>query len=110
MSLFSIFGGRAQLKAWGQALTAAGCRLPAKPDRKTYETITAQMIADDCRVITECANDIIRSQDAESRRQKHLILFSRYGRLTKLEPYASGSQKKMIREARKMVTEARKHK
>lgn len=110
MSLFAFLGAGARQKAWAQALTAAGCKVPPKADRKTYETITAQMIADDCRVITECANDIMRCQDAESRRQKHLVLFSRYGRLTKLEPYAQADQRKKIQDARKLVKEARKYK
>ena len=36
MSLLAFLGGRHDKKAWGRALFASGCRLPAKPDVKRY--------------------------------------------------------------------------
>lgn len=110
MSLFSIFGARGNRKAWIQALNAAGSKLDSKTTRDTLGRVTDQMVADDCRVIGECARDIIDSETGDGRRQKHLILYSRYSRLIRLEPYASRSQKKRIAEAKRIVTEARKYK
>ena len=51
MSLFAFLGGRHDKKAWGRALFASGCKLPAKPDVKKYEKITDQIIANDCKII-----------------------------------------------------------
>lgn len=110
MSLFAFLGGRHDTRAWARALTAAGCKLPKKPSHKILASMTDQTIADDCRIIRECARDIMQTESSEERRQKHLVLYSRYARLTNLSAYAASNQKKIIEESRKLVTQARKYK
>ena len=51
MSLLAFLGGRHDKKAWGRALFASGCKLPAKPDVKKYERATQQIISNDCKII-----------------------------------------------------------
>ena len=58
MSLLAFLGGRHDKKAWGRALFASGCKLPAKPDVKKYEKITDQIIANDCKIIKECYKEV----------------------------------------------------
>lgn len=110
MSLFAFLGGRHDTRSWAKALAAAGCKLPKKPNHKLLAGMTDQTIADDCRIIRECARDIMQTESSDERRQKHLVLYSRYARLTNLAPYAASNQKKTIEEARKLVAQARKFK
>lgn len=110
MSILAFLGGRHDRKGWLCALNAAGSKLAPKTKKETLSKVTEQMIADDCRIIEECCRDIMESTAKEERRQKHLILYSRYSHLNRLEPYANHVQKKMIAKAKKLVTEARKFK
>lgn len=110
MSLFAFLGGRHDKKAWGRALFAAGFKLPEKPDVKRYEKLTAQLINADCRAIRESADVIMKTNDPDLRRQKHMILYSRYARLSSMEPYADHKQKQLIKASKELVAKARKFK
>lgn len=108
MSLFAFLGGRHDHKAWGRALFASGCRLPDKVDKKTYEKLTAKIIANDCKIIKECAGIIGRTKSQDVRNKRKMMMFSRIGHLSRLEPYADRKQKTMIREAKAEAAKARK--
>lgn len=110
MSLFAFLGGRHDKKAWGRALFAAGCKLPAKPDAKKYDKVTAQIISNDCKIIKESANIIMTTGSDTVRSKRRLIMFSRYSHLSRLEPYATRKQRVQIREAKAMAAKARKYK
>lgn len=108
MSLLAFLGGRHDKKAWGRALFAAGCRLPDKPDTKKYDKITAQIIANDCKIIQESAQIIMRTKSDDVRSKRKMMMFSRFSQLTSLEPYASKDQRQMIKEAKAAAAKARK--
>lgn len=108
MSLFAFLGGRHDRKAWGRALFASGCRLPDKMDKATYEKLTAKIIANDCKVIKECAGIICRTRSQDVRSKRKMMMFSRIGHLSRLEPYANKEQKVMIREAKAEAAKARR--
>lgn len=110
MSIFAFLGGRHNKSEWEKALIGAGCKLPPKADQKTCEAMTAACIEEDCAVIARCSDTIMHTQSKEERSQSHLVLFSRYSRLSRLEPYACFRQKAAITKARKQVQEARKYK
>lgn len=108
MSIFAFLGGRHNKRAWGQALFAAGCKLPAKPDTKRYEKVTQQIIQNDCRIINECARMIMTTKSDAVRSKRKMIMYSRYTHLSHLEPYANRKQRTMIREAKAAAAKARK--
>lgn len=108
MSLFAFLGGRHDRKAWGQALFACGCKLPAKPDVKKYEKVTEQIIANDCRIIKECAHIICTTQNSTVRSKRKMIMFSRFSHVSRLEPYATRKQRQLIRDAKAAAAKARR--
>lgn len=108
MSLFAFLGGRHNKRAWGQALFAAGCKLPEKPDVKKYEKVTQQIIQNDCKIIKESAHIILTSHSDAVRSKRKMIMFSRYSHLSHLEPYADRKQRALIREAKAAAAKARK--
>lgn len=108
MSLFAFLGGRFDRKAWGRALFASGCKLPAKPDVKKYEKVTEQIISNDCRIIKECAHIIQTTQNPTVRSKRKMIMFSRYSHVSRLEPYATRKQRKLIQEAKAAAAKARR--
>lgn len=108
MSILAFLGGRHDKKAWGRALFAAGCKLPAKPDVKKYERVTDQIIFNDCKIIKECAHTILTTKSDAVRSKKKMIMYSRYTHLAHLEPYATRKQQTMIKEAKAAATKARK--
>ena len=110
MSLLAFLGGRHDKKAWGRALFASGCRLPAKPDVKRYEKATQQLIANDCKIIKECAHVILTTRSEVVRSKNRMMMFSRYNHLARLEPYADRQQREMIAEAKAVAAKARKMK
>lgn len=110
MSIFAFLGGRHDKKAWGRALFASGCKLPAKPDVKKYERATDQMIANDCKIIRESAKIIMSTKSDQVRSKRRMIMFSRYSHLNRLEPYASRKQRPLIKEAKAAVVKARRYK
>ena len=93
MSLLAFLGGRHDKKAWGRALFASGCRLPAKPDVKRYEKATQQLISNDCKIIKECAHVILTTRSEVVRSKNRMMMFSRYNHLARLEPYADRQQR-----------------
>lgn len=109
MSLLFFLGGRHDKKAWMRTLSQAGANVMEKADSETLAKITDQLIASDCGAIEECANIMMKSPDKELRNQRRLVLFSRYNHLLKLEPYASGEQKELIKKAKELTTKARKY-
>lgn len=110
MSLLAFLGGRHDKKAWGRALFAAGCKLPAKPDVKKYDRVTAQIISNDCKIIRESAHIIMNTTSDDVRSKRRLIMFSRYSHLSRLEPYATRKQRQQIKEAKAAAAKARKYK
>ena len=110
MSLLAFLGGRHDKKAWGRALFASGCKLPAKPDVKKYEKITDQIIANDCKIIKESAHIILTTKNDAVRCKRPMIMFSLYNHLSRLEPYADSKQRALIDEAKAAATKARKAK
>jgi len=108
MSLLAFLGGRFNKRAWGQALFASGCRLPEKPDIKRYARATDQLIRNDCRIILESARYISKTKSSDVRNKRKMIMFSRISHLSRLEPYADRSQRKLIREAKNAAAKARK--
>jgi hypothetical protein len=110
MSLLAFLGGRHDKKAWGRALFASGCRLPAKPDVKRYEKATQQLISNDCKIIKECAHVILTTRSEVVRNKNRMMMFSRYNHLARLEPYADRQQREMIAEAKAVAAKARKMK
>ena len=108
MSLLAFLGGRHDKKAWGRALFASGCKLPAKPDVKKYERATNQIILNDCKIITESAHIIITTKRDAVRCTRKMTMFSRYNHLSRLEPYADRKQRAMIDEAKAAAAKARK--
>lgn len=110
MSLLAFLGGRHDKKAWGRALFASGCKLPEKPDVKKYERATEQIIANDCKIIRECAHIIMTTKSDTVRSKRRMIMFSRFSHVTRLEPFATHKQMEMIREAKALAAKARKYK
>lgn len=108
MSLLAFLGGRHDKKAWGRALFASGCKLPAKPDVKRYEKATAQLISNDCKIIKECAKIILTTKNEAVRSKRKMMMFSRYNHLSRLEPYADRQQREMIQEAKAAAAKARR--
>ena len=108
MSLLFFLGGRQDKKAWGGALFASGCKLPAKPDVKRYEKATQQLISNDCKIIKESARIILTTPSDVVRSKHRMIMFSRYNHLARLEPYADRKQREMIAEAKAVAAKARK--
>lgn len=108
MSIFAFLGGRHNRRAWGQALFAAGCRLPEKPDAKRYARATDQLIRNDCRIIQECARILSKTRSASVKSQRSMIMFSRINHLARLEPYADRQQRKLIRETKAAAARARR--
>lgn len=108
MSIFAFLGGRHDTKAWGRALFASGCKLPAKPDVKKYEKVTEQIISNDCKIIKECAQIILTTKSDAVRSKRKMMMFSRYSHVSRLEPFATQKQRAMIREAKAAAAKARK--
>ena len=98
MSLLAFLGGRHDKKAWGRALFASGCRLPAKPDVKRYEKATQQLISNDCKIIKECAHVILTTRSEVVRSMNSMMV------------YADRQQREMIAEAKAVAAKARKMK
>lgn len=110
MSILAFLGGRYDKKAWGRALFAAGCKLPAKPDTVKYDKATERIINEDCRAIQSCAKSIASSKSPAVRSRQKMLMLSRYDRLLSLERYASRTQRRRIREMRPVVAKARRYK
>ena len=108
MSLLAFLGGRHDKKAWGRALFASGCKLPAQPDGKKDEKVTDQIIANDCKIIKESAHIILTTKNEAVRNKRKMIMFSRYSHLNRLEPYAARKQLPLIQEAKAAAAKARK--
>lgn len=108
MSLLAFLGGRHDKKAWGRALFASGCKLPAKPDVKRYEKATQQLILNDCKIIRECAHIILTTKSEAVRNKRKMIMFSRYNHLSRLEPYADRKQRELIQKTKDAAAKARR--
>lgn len=109
MSILFFLGGRHNKKEWRRVLAESGANLPGKPDAKTLAKVTEQIIANDCKIIAECANILMKSPDVELRHQRRLVMFSRYTHMCKLEPYAAAEQKELIAKIKALVVKARKY-
>lgn len=108
MSIFAFLGGRHDRKAWGRALFAAGCRLPEKFDKEKYSKATAQIIKNDCKIIQGCADALQTAASKDERKRHQMVLYSRFTRLSQLQPYATREQKKQIRQAKEITRVARR--
>lgn len=109
MSILFFLGGRHDKKKWGKVLAETGSNLKGSEDEKTLAKVTDQMITEDCRIIRECAQVLMNSQDPEQKKKSRLVMFSRHARLTKLEPYADKQHKQLISKIKQLVVKARQY-
>lgn len=109
MSLLAFLGGRHNKRAWAQALFAAGCKLPAKPDAKRYAALTEQIINADCKAIRDSARIIEASKSPSARSKRKMIMLSRYNQLLKLKPYATFQQRSTIRKMKGVIRKAKRY-
>ena len=86
--------GRADIEAWAKALIQ-GYKKGMPVDRSVLEKETDQSFRNDCRIIKESIQIVMRSSDYDIREKRKKLIEERYQHLKILLPFADSEQLKL---------------
>ena len=86
--------GRADIEAWAKALIQ-GHKKGMPVDRSVLEKETDQSFRNDCRIIKESIQIVMRSSDYDIREKRKKLIEERYQHLKILLPFADSEQLKL---------------
>ena len=86
--------GRADIEAWSKALIQ-GYKKGMPVDRSVLEKETDQSFRNDCRIIKESIQIVMRSSDYDIREKRKKLIEERYQHLKILLPFADSEQLKL---------------
>ena len=86
--------GRADIEAWAKALIQ-GYKKGMPVDRSVLEKETDQSFRNDCRIIKESIQIVMRSSDYDIREKSKKLIEERYQHLKILLPFADSEQLKL---------------
>ena len=86
--------GRADIEAWAKALIQ-GYKKGMPVDRSVLEKATDQSFRNDCRIIKESIQIVMRSSDYDIREKRKKLIEERYQHLKILLPFADSEQLKL---------------
>ena len=86
--------GRADIEAWAKALIQ-GYKKGMPVDRSVLEKETDQSFRNDCRIIKESIQIVMRSSDYNNRKKRKKLIEERYQHLKILLPFADSEQLKL---------------
>ena len=86
--------GRADIEAWAKALIQ-GYKKGMPVDRSVLEKETDQSFRNDCRIIKESIQIVMRSSDYHIREKRKKLIEERYQHLKILLPFADSEQLKL---------------
>ena len=87
--------GRADIEAWAKALIQ-GYKKGMPVDRSVLEKETDQSFRNDCRIIKESIQIVMRSSDYDIREKRKKLIEERYQHLKILLPFADSEQLKLF--------------
>ena len=90
--------GRSDIDAWAKVMIQ-GYKKGMPIDKAVLEQATDQSIRNDCRIIRESAQIVMRSSDYEVREKRKKLIEGRYQHLKTLLPFADADQLKLYDEA-----------
>ena len=90
--------GRSDIDAWAKVMIQ-GYKKGMPIDKALLEQATDQSIRNDCRIIRESAQIVMRSSDYEVREKRKKLIEGRYQHLNTLLPFADADQLKLYDEA-----------
>jgi hypothetical protein len=98
-----LFTGKHNLRAWEYALFEGKNNYFVLPDVKLYERLTEQQISNDCRIILDSVEICQTTKNHETFVSRKKMAKERYTHLKTLIPFASGKQRRLIKEASKAI-------
>ena len=90
--------GRSDIDAWAKVMIQ-GYKKGMPIDKALLEQATDQSIRNDCRIIRESVQIVMRSSDYEVREERKKLIEERYQHLKTLLPFADADQLKLYDEA-----------
>ena len=90
--------GRSDIDAWAKVMIQ-GYKKGMPIDKAVLEQATDQSIRNDCRIIRESVQIVMRSSDYEVREKRKKLIEGRYQHLNTLLPFADADQLKLYDEA-----------
>lgn len=87
--------GRADIEAWAKALIQ-GYKKGMPVDRSVLEKEMDQSFRNDCRIIKESIQIVMRSSDYDIREKRKKLIEERYRHLKNLLPFADSEQLKLF--------------
>ena len=100
--------GRADIEAWAKALIQ-GYKKGMPVDRSVLEKETDQSFRNDCRIIKESIQIVMRSSDYDIREKRKKLIEERYQHLKILLPFADSEQLKLYDDVMDQINCLKQH-